>query len=206
MPTMSFMHSSIKRIASSALFLLLILGISGIPAHAQFGVAAGLNFESDEDIQLNGDEAAFDNATGYHVGIVYDAGTGPLKVRPGVFYREVGEYEFPDDQVEIERFEVPVDVKLRLPVPVVKPYLLGGPMVVFPRVEDPFGDDFRDVAYSVNVGIGATIALGQEATLQPELRYEYGINDYIEDDSSLFEGADDEPRFQGVALRLHVTF
>ena len=201
------MHASIKRITGSALLVLLLLGISGIPAHAQFGVAAGLNFESADDIQLSdGDEETFENATGYHVGIVYDAGSGPLKVRPGLFYREVGEYDILNNQVEIDRLEVPVDVKLTLPVQAVKPYLLGGPMVVFPQVGDDFRDDFRDVAYSVNVGVRVTIPLGQGATLQPEVRYEYGINEYVEDDGDLFGDAEDSPRFQGFALRLHATF
>ena len=200
------MYIQTKRIVLSTLFAALLLGSVAMPAQAQFGVAAGLNFETADDINTSSGDATFENATGYHLGVVYDAAAGPLKIRPGLLYRKVGEYEFPDNRTEIERFEVPVDLKFTLPVPLVTPYLLGGPMAVFPRVEDAFGDDFKDVSYSLNIGVGAAISLGEGATLQPELRYEYGINEYTEDEGDLFEDADDEPRFQGVALRLHATF
>jgi hypothetical protein len=200
------MYIQTKRIVLSTLFAALLLGSVAMPAQAQFGVAAGLNFETADDINTSSGDDTFENATGYHLGVVYDAAAGPLKVRPGLLYRQVGEYEFGGGRTEIERFEVPVDLKFTLPVPLVTPYLLGGPMAVFPRVEDAFGDDFKDVSYSLNIGVGASISLGEGATLQPELRYEYGINEYTEDEGDLFEDSDDGPRFQGVALRLHATF
>lgn len=196
------MRFSVKHAAISALFTALLLGGAVAPAQAQFGMTAGLNFETADDIDTGSGEATFENATGYHLGIVYDAGGRPLSVRPGLLFRKVGEYEFPDTRAEVSRIEVPLDVKLTLPVPVVSPYLLGGPMVVFPRVEGEFGDEFEEVAYSLNVGVGAKISLGSGSSLQPELRYEYGLNEYAEDDFLIDDG--DGPRFQGVALRLNV--
>lgn len=198
------MCSQINRVVISAFISVFLVGMTVTPAHGQFGVAAGLNFESAEDIDTGSGNATFENSTGYHLGIVYDASTGPLKFRPGVLYRKVGEYEFPTSRVDVERFEVPLDVKLVLPVPFVNPYLLGGPMVVFPRVDGEFGDDFKDTTYSLNVGIGAEISLGSGSSLQPEIRYEYGLSDYTEDD--FLVDTEDSPRFQGVALRLHATF
>lgn len=198
------MRSHIKHVVITTLFSTLLLGATVAPAQAQFGVAAGLNFESADDINTSSGEGTFENSTGYHLGVVYDAGMGPLKFRPGLYYRKVGEYEFPGENVEVERFEVPLDVKFRLPIPVIKPYALGGPMIVFPRVDGPFEDEFKDTSYSLNVGIGAEISLGSGASLQPEIRYEYGLNEYAEDD--FLSDDDDAPRFKGVALRLHATF
>ena len=119
------MYIQTKRIVLSTLFAALLLGSVAMPAQAQFGVAAGLNFETADGINTSSGDATFENATGYHLGVVYDAAAGPLKIRPGLLYRKVGEYEFPDDRTEIERFEVPVDLKFTLPVPLVTPYLLG---------------------------------------------------------------------------------
>lgn len=198
------MHSRFARVLLSALFSVVLLGVAVSPAHGQFGLTGGLNFESADDINTSSGEATLNNATAYHLGIVYEAGSSPLSFRPGVLYRKVGEYEFPDGRTDVARFEVPFDIKLTLPIPVLSPYLLGGPMVVFPRVEDEFGDNFEDVAYSLNVGVGAKLSLGSGSSLQPELRYEYGLNEYTTDD--FLSGSEDGPRFQGVALRLNVIF
>jgi len=86
------------------------------PAQAQIGVAAGLNFESAGDIDTDTQEnTTLDNSTGYHVGIVYDLGLGPVSIRPGFFYRKVGQtYEFPNSieeaNAEVSAWEVPVDL------------------------------------------------------------------------------------------------
>lgn len=175
-----------------------------MPAHGQLGVAAGLNFESADDIETTSGDATFNNATGYHFGIIYDAGVGALNLRPGVFYRKVGEYEFPNSRVDVARYEVPLDVKVKIPLPAVSPYVLGGPMIVFPRVDGEFGDDFEDSTYSLNLGIGAEISLGSRSSLQPEIRYEYGLNEYTEED--FLTDSDDSPRFQGVTLRVNAVF
>jgi hypothetical protein len=198
------MHSQFTRLFFPALLSVLLFGGAVSPAQAQVGLTAGLNFESADDINTSSGDATFENATGYHLGIVYDAGGPPLGARLGILYRKVGEYEFPDDRADVQRFEVPLDVKLTIPIPVLSPYVLGGPMIVFPRVEDEFEDEFKDISYSVNVGVGADISLGSDSSLQPELRYEYGLDKYTEDD--FLVDSEDGPRFQGVALRLHVIF
>jgi hypothetical protein len=211
---MSLAHSSVKRIAGSALLALLLLGMSGTPARAQLGVAAGLNFESLDDIETTTDadqNATVENATGYHIGLVYDLGAGPVKFRPGLFYRNVGTYDFPEvGEVDVTAFEVPVDVRVSLlPASPVGPYLLGGPKAFLPQSEnDAFGDGLEDVSFVFDVGVGADVSLpGAGLTLQPELRYEFGATDYVDES---FEIGDttfnpSERKLSAFALRLNVV-
>lgn len=201
----------------------LLIAFTAIPARAQLGVAAGLNFESSDDItnaaQADGvSEAAFDNSTGYHIGVVYDLGAGPVSLRPGLFYRKVGTYEFAGQtggttSYDVSVIEIPVDIRYTLlPTPVVSPYLMGGPMASFPRGEDEFDDVTNDLSLSANIGAGVEIsAPGLPVTIVPELRYEFGITKYVSDeeisigDSVTFE-PEDEPRFSAFSVRLHLIF
>lgn len=214
------MSSFVKRTAWSALLALLLLGVAGGPAQAQLGVSAGANFDSVEDIKAEaGNGGTLENATGYHLGVVYDFGVGPLNFRPGVFYRKIGTFEFPElrsdgstIESDVSAIEVPVDVRLTfVALPVVSAYLLGGPNAVFPRSDGEFENELEDVSYTFNIGVGAGISVpGVDLTLQPELRYEFGATDYV---SETFQLGDDGPTFEptdrkisAFALRLNVLF
>lgn len=200
-----------RRGLRTALLTVLLLGVAAVPAQAQLGVAGGLNFDSMSDIEATtNNNATLDNATGYHLGLVYDLSLGPVSLRPGVFYRKMGTYEFPDSRYDVSAVEVPVDLRVTvLPLPVVKPYVLGGPNAFFPQSEGEFDDELEDVSYTFNVGVGADISVpGAGIMLQPELRYEFGATDYVNDDFSI-GGADFEPsdrKVSSLALRLNVLF
>ncbi|MFB6280174.1 MAG: outer membrane beta-barrel protein [Salinibacter sp.] len=209
------MRVSMKHIVSSTLLALVFLGVSALPAQAQFGIAAGANFDSVSDIQ-NGQNVS-ENATGYHIGAVYDLGLGPVSIRPGLFYRKVGSYDFSDvtgadvEQLDVTAFEVPVDLRVTLlPTPLVSPYLVGGPNAFLPQSsEDSFDEDFEDVSFTFNIGVGANVSVpGVGLTLQPELRYEFGASDYISDDFDV-GGTSFSPsdrKLSAYALRLNVLF
>jgi len=212
------MHTSTKSTAYSALFVLLLLGLVATPAQAQLGVAAGANFDSVSDIQDSGSAQDIQkNSTGYHIGVVYDLGLGPVSLRPGLFYRKVGGYDFSDvqgadvDDLDVTAFEVPVDVRVTVfPFPLVSPYVVGGPNAFLPRSsEDDFDDDFEDISFTFNVGVGADVSLpGVGLTLQPEFRYEFGASDYISDDFEV-GGTNFSPSDRSLsayALRLNVLF
>lgn len=213
------MRSSFKHIAYSALFAVLLLGIAAPPAQAQLGVSAGLNFDSVGDIETTTNTSqneTLDNATGYHIGVVYDLGLGPVSLRPGLFYRKVGSYDFssvPDlnaDDASVTAYEVPLDVRVTvLPFPLISPYILGGPNAFFPQSDfQELDDELEDVSFTFNVGVGADISVpGVGLTLQPELRYEFGASDYVDDFSV---GDTDfnptERQLSAFALRLNVLF
>lgn len=209
------MRVSMKHVVSSTLLALVLLGGTALPAQAQFGIAAGANFDSVSDIQ--GGQNVSENATGYHIGAVYDLSLGPVSIRPGLFYRKVGSYDFSNvsgadvGELDVTAFEVPVDLRVTvLPTPLVSPYLVGGPNVFLPQSsEDNFDEDFEDVSFTFNIGVGADVSVpGVGLTLQPELRYEFGASDYISDNFDVagqpFSPSD--RKLSAYALRLNVLF
>lgn len=199
-----------SRYSLIALFSLLLLVGTAAPAQAQFGVAAGLNFDTTDDIQTN-TNATVDNSTGYHVGVVYDLGLGPVNVRPGLLYRKLGQtYEWPENKADVAAWEVPVDLRVTVfPTPLVSPYFLAGPKASFLRSDvDEFDDALESVSYSIAIGIGADVSLGSALTLQPELRYDYGATDYLEGDFEIggTEFSQEDPSLSAIALRLNLIF
>ncbi len=209
----------IRYARSALLSAVLMIGLAA-PAQAQLGVAGGLNFESAGDIETStNDNATLDNSTGYHIGVVYELGLGAATLRPGFFYRRVGEFEFSqgalpninDPRFDVSAWQIPVDLRFTvLPTPLVSPYVLAGPMVTLPRGEDEFDDVTEEVSYSLNVGIGANISLPVTSLkLQPELRYEFGATKFIKDDFEIGGTSfspQDSPRFSAFGLRLNVIF
>jgi hypothetical protein len=204
------------RLALFALLTGVFLFSTAPPAQAQIGVAAGLNFESAGDIDTDTQQnTTLDNSTGYHVGIVYDLGLGPVSVRPGFFYRKVGQtYEFPSSieeaNAEVSAWEVPVDLRFTvLSTPIVSPYVLAGPKASFLRsdVQD-IDDELEDVSYSIALGVGAEISLGSALTLQPELRYDFGTTEYIDKEIQVGNTTftQEDPKLSAFALRLNVLF
>ncbi len=194
-------------------FLLMALMSFANTAQAQLGVAAGLNFEDLSDI--SGDrEATFDNANGYHVGVFYDLGAGPIALRVGAFFRDVGDVELTLDGVEdafdLRMVDVPVDLRFNLTAtPIISPYVMVGPVLSFPSSgNDEYDNVLADVSVSGNVGVGLAISLGS-LRLYPELRYAIGVSRFMKDNFSIgsvaFE-ADEMQRQNSVMLRLGIGF
>jgi hypothetical protein len=161
-----------------------------LPAGAQFGIAAGLNFDSIDDINLEADDgrSTFDQATGYHAGVFYDLGVGPLGVRIGLFYRDLGtiDVEGVAEPVEVNLSMIEAGVDLRytiLAVPKASPYLLVGPVVSLPRsdsegggaFEKSYDDALESLMVSGVVGAGVSLNLGTIAVM-PEIRYAVGLS------------------------------
>ncbi len=69
--------------------------VGALPAHAQFGIGAGLNFSDFEDIDSSSGSATLDASNGYHFGLFVNLGSGALSLRPGVYYHRLGTYDFP---------------------------------------------------------------------------------------------------------------
>lgn len=206
------MSSTRLRLPLAFLLAVFVALGTAAPAQAQLGVAAGLNFDSVGDIETSTSQnATLDNSTGYHVGAVYELGLGPVSIRPGFFYRKLGQtYEFPNNAADVAAWEVPVDVRVTiLPTPLISPYILGGPKASFLQSDlDELDDQLEDVSYSFVIGLGANISLGPLFTLQPELRYDFGATDYIDESFEVgnVEFNQEDPTLSAFALRLNLIF
>ncbi len=183
-------------------------------ARAQLGVSAGLNFDRLGDIRTQSSSATFDNATGYHFGIFYDLGAAPISVRPGIFVRNAGDIDWnvtgAVQSFDLTLIEIPIDVRVPLlQAPLLKPYVLAGPVVSFPRSDDEdVKDSLEDLLVSGSVGVGVEVtvpALGLR--LFPELRYAFGLSRFLKDSFSVggveFD-VEDQTRLNSVMLRLGV--
>lgn len=199
------MYTTAWRIACFSALLALFVALVPNTAQAQgLGLAAGANFDRLSDI-----EADTDGALGYHVGLFYDARLGPLAIRPGVFYMDVGDIEFDDGEGPAEDFdlqliEVPIDARFRLgTTPVLTPYLLAGPVFRINASGDDFGGNMEDFSLAANAGVGLEVSIqGTGVRLFPELRYSFGINDIATDLG--FEGED--ARLNNFMIRLGLAF
>jgi hypothetical protein len=205
---------NLHRLAVASVAALAFAFTAAAPAHAQFGIAAGANFNDLDDIDTSAESAVFDESTGYHLGIFVNIGDGPVSLRPGVFYHRIGTYDFPDgDEVDLSSVEVPIDISLNLmPDSPVNLYLLGAPVISFPRGgDDDFSDAFQDVSLGADVGVGLGFELpGGGATLMPELRYSMGLTDYWNDDFAVggvtVRPSSDARRLSRWMVRLNVMF
>ena len=185
-------------------------------ARAQVGIAGGANFDDFGDVKNSDSDNITENATGYHVGLFYEFGAGPLRVRPGVFYMDAGSFEFPDPDdlagearsFDLNLVEVPIDLRLRLlSLPLVKPYVTAGPVLRI--LTNDGGDDFpgstEDLSLAANVGGGVELGLpGSSLRFYPELRYSFGVNDIVDDYG--FQGENDSSRLNNFMLRLGISF
>lgn len=202
-----------KRLLSvSLLTAALMIGLTG-QAHAQLGVAAGLNFDELGDVSGNR-SATFENSTGYHFGVFFDTESRPLAFRIGAYYRDMGDVEVDlgglGDIFDLSLLDVAIDVRMTvLPTPVISPFVSAGPVVSFPSSSnEEFKDSMESKSLSGNVGAGLAISLGG-MTLIPELRYNIGVSRFLKDEFSI-RGVDfttDElQRQNSVMLRLGLVF
>ena len=202
-----------RSVSAPVLAAILLLALSAAPARAQGGLAAGLNFSDLGDIDTGSADATFESSTGWHVGVFYRIGAGPVGVKPGVFYHQVGRYDFADGgSFDVRAVEVPVDVQVDvMSLPALGLYLVGAPVLTVGRADEGFEDAVKDLSLTADVGVGLDVSLpGAGLALQPELRYSKGLSDYL-DESFQVGGAtvtpsDDARRLSKVMLRVGVVF
>ena len=203
------------RFRSRAFLALVSLGlIAAQPAAGQgLGISAGANFSSLDDVRSGSVGSTFDRSTGYHVGAFLDLGSGPVSVRPGVYYHDLGRYELSDGQdFDLSAVEAAVDLRFRVvSLPGLRPYALAAPVVTFGRTDAAFDDAVRDLSLTADVGAGVELSLpGTGLVLMPELRYGIGVTDYLSDSFEIggttVRPSDDESRLSKLMLRLNVAF
>lgn len=183
-----------------------------VPAEGQLGIGAGLNFSNLDDIDSGSGSATLDASSGYHVGLFVNLGSGPLSLRPGVYYHRIGRYDFPSsEELTLSAIEIPVDVRLTLlSAGPVRPFILAAPVLTFPQSGDA-ESAVEDMALSADIGAGLDIRLpALPFSLAPELRYSMGVTNYFKEEiqvgGTTVTPDDGERRFGKIMLRLNVMF
>lgn len=207
-----------RRGVAIASVLAIVFALAAIvPQRAQaqgFGVLAGANFDNMSDI--SGDrEATFENASGFHLGVFYDLPLGPVALRPALVYVNVGSFDAESGEsllgnVDLNLIEVPVDVRVRMMTPFIKPYAMAGPVLRFASTgDDELSESLANFSVAGNIGVGLEIgAPGAQIRLYPELRYSFGVTNIMDDVEFLGAtfSADEDVRLSSFMLRLGVAF
>lgn len=211
----SLRYPRARRTCTLSLLVLAITFIGVTEARAQFGATFGANFDRLSDVG-GGIDATFESASGFHIGVFYDLPLGPVAVRPGFYYMDIGGLDAREEDgsligsFDMTMIEVPIDMRIRMMTPFIKPYGTLGPVLRFARADDDrFDDALNNVTIAANVGLGLEIgAPGAQVRLFPEVRYSFGISRITESVTLLGHGlsAEQDLRLNTFMLRLGIAF
>jgi len=153
------------------------MALFAIPVQAQlrFGVKGGLNFAS---VHFNDDLVKADNVTGFHIGPTAELMVPLLGIGfdASLLYSQ---------KVEQNYIEVPVNVKWKIGLPLVKGYLAAGPYIEF-RLGDKILDGLGNIQEqweSKSFGAGLNFGAGVEVFNHLNIGFNYGLgltNNYSE--------------------------
>ena len=171
----------------TGLVLIILMAFIAVPAKSQlkFGVKGGLNISS---VHLNSDNLKADNVTGFQIGPMIET-TIPLigvGLDAAILYSQKGmdvkSETGTSTNVKTDYIDVPVNLKWKFGLPIIKGYLAAGPYIGF-RVG---GDKFWEIPGSVvgqvkakNFSAGLNFGAGVEliSHLQVGINYGLGLTD-----------------------------
>ena len=185
----------------------------------QIGFAAGLNFDRLTDISLNNVDANFDSKTGWHAEVWIDLSLlGVLTLRPGLRYMDAGQlFEGglsgvvldTEDGFDINLVEVPILVHFGFPVPIIKPYIIAGPVLRIPvGVDNTIDGDLKALTLAGELGFGLAIPFAG-STLYPEIAFTFGLSSFTNDEIIIgfaTFSTNDSQRLNTAMLRLGIGF
>ena len=163
------------------LMVLMVCATTEANAQFRFGFKGGYNLST---VKFNKEALNTDNIDGFHVGpmIEFMPESG-LGLDLAILYSRKGFYSNNDTYTN-DYLEVPVNLKVKIGLPVVAPYFAAGPYVSF-RVA---GDKVKDIMNVNNVrnqieaksfGAGLNFTAGAEvlSRIQVGLTYDWGLTD-----------------------------
>ena len=162
------------------LFVAVLLAAPAMQAQLRFGVKGGVNIAS---VKFNRDVIDSENITGFHIGPMIElmipvAGLG---VDAAVVYSQKG-FGLNNKGYRNDYIDVPVNLKYKIMLPLVKPYVAAGPYASF-RVS---GDKLRNIpgrvtdqlkAQSFAAGLNFTAGAEVFDIVQVGLTYSLGLTD-----------------------------
>lgn len=161
---------------------LLLLGaltpLGRATAQTTFGIKGGLSFAT-----LSNKHPDWKSRTGFAAGIALDMRAGPIGIQPELLYVQkgvAGDGSPSSDAPRLDYAEIPVLLKITLPVPVVQPFVYAGPSIGL-RLSCKVGEAAcaGGLVKSTDFGaaLGGGIRLGGAKGLTLEGRYMWGLKD-----------------------------
>ena len=174
-----------KKVTGLVLIILMVFIAVPVKSQLKFGVKGGLNISS---VHLNSDILKADNVTGFQIGPMIET-TIPLigvGLDAAILYSQKGmdvkSETGTSTNVKTDYIDVPVNLKWKFGLPIIKGYLAAGPYIGF-RVG---GDKFWEIPGSVvgqvkakNFSAGLNFGAGVEliSHLQVGINYGLGLTD-----------------------------
>ncbi len=175
-----------------AMSLLLATTAAALPIgpSAGIGIKGGLNLAKASDLDALADgKISNDTKTGLIGGAYGKFALGPINAQiEGLYSMKGSKGSLPlglgDWETNLHYFEVPMLLKLELPLPAVGPYLYAGPTFSYLlKAENEAGDDISDALKSTEWGlaIGGGVNILQ---FNVEVRYSMGLTELLENDTA----------------------
>jgi hypothetical protein len=191
----------------------LLIGLTAVaatvrPAAGQVAISGGWNSEILYDIEATSEDVAVADSYGWNMGISYNWNSGIFGFRPGIYYHRIRQIEITagdsTTSFDLDIVEIPIDIRVRLRIGTVTPYLLAAPVVTFTSTADELTDsELRDAPWKIEFGAGTEIALG--VRLWPEVRFGIGMTRLFKEGLDV-GGTLVNPRLNTLTVRLGVSF
>lgn len=159
--------------------ILALMALIAVPVQAQlrFGVKGGVNISS---VHFNSDLLNADNVTGFQIGPMIETSI-PLVgvgVDAAILYSQKG-MGIGSEEIKTDYIDVPVNLKWKFGLPIVKAYLAAGPYVGFrvggDKVWKVIGEQIEAKSFSAGLNFGLGVELLSH--LQVGINYGLGLTD-----------------------------
>lgn len=186
----------------TAILLGVLSALIPVPAWCQIGIFGGYARDS-FDGYVGEEFRLADRTDGFHTGIFLSFDIGRLGIRPGIAYHQLGGAVIPAGDepvpVDVELIELQLDGRLSAPLPLLKPYIVGGAMLMFPSsARSTIDARLAGSVWRMDVGVGFEWDVGFR--ILPEIRYGRSIGGLVAYDPS---GASS---FDTFTARLSISF
>lgn len=161
------------------LVILALMALVTLPAQAQlrFGVKGGVNISS---VHFNSDLLDASNVTGFQIGPMIETSL-PLVgvgVDAAILYSQKG-MGIGSEEIKTDYIDVPVNLKWKFGLPIVKAYLAAGPYVGFrvggDKIWKVIGEQIEAKSFSAGLNFGLGVELLSH--LQVGINYGLGLTD-----------------------------
>ncbi len=182
-----------KRILG-VIFIVAIIGVAPASAQGRFGVKGGVNISK---VHFNKSIVNSDNFTGFNIGPMVEftvplLGVGMdaaiLYSRKGVDFKSEG--NIGSKSYKADYLDIPLNLKWKFGLPILKAYLTAGPYASFRVGGDKIWNVVHDQVKAKSFGAGLNFGAGVEVIrhLQVGFNYELGLSNAFEGQEGVIDG------------------